>query len=236
MDRFFFPDLANVRPGAEARLSGAEAHHLAHVKRIGRGERVALFDGRGREVAAEVVEVLRGEVRLAVVGAAAGAPRALATRIALGIAPPKGKRAQVLVEKATELGAAAIFPIATARTVAAAGPPEKWRRWAVEAAKQAGGARLPEIGAGRPFAAALGEPAALRLILDPREGARPLRELLGAPREDVLVLVGPEGGFTDDEVRAAREAGFEAARLGPTVLRVETAAIAAIAAIAVALG
>src|SRR5437773_9954002 len=121
MDRFWLEELAEVAPGAELRLEGAEAHHLAHVKRLGAGARVLVFDGAGREVEAEVVRVGREEVVLAV-RAAAGPARELGTRVALGVAPPKGKRAQMLVEKATELGAAAPFPLVTARAAARAAP------------------------------------------------------------------------------------------------------------------
>jgi 16S rRNA (uracil1498-N3)-methyltransferase len=242
MNRFFVPGLP-ATPGAEVALSGDEARHLARSKRLGPGDRVLLFDGRGREVAAVVVAASRAEVRLAV----AGAPddedeggRELGTRITLGVAPPKGKRMQVLLEKATELGAAALFPLVCERTVAdprtnEEHKAEKWRRTAIEAAKQSGVRRLPEILPARTFGEALAVEADLRLVLDPR-GARPLRELIAAPRASVLALVGPEGGFTDAELRRAAAAGFFAARLGPTILRVETAAIAAVAAIAVAMG
>src|SRR5207247_1508518 len=138
---------------------GDEAHHL-RVKRVAPGGRVRLFDGRGREVAAALVslgrdaavlDVLEEEVR--------GAEPAVA--IEVGLAIPKGKRAQVFLEKATELGVASIFPLVTRRTVggareaAAAVKGDKWRRTTIEAAKQSGVLRLP----------ALGEPRAIEDVL-----------------------------------------------------------------------
>jgi 16S rRNA (uracil1498-N3)-methyltransferase len=268
MDRYLSLAIAGAAPGAIVRLEGREADHL-RVKRPERGARVRLFDGRGAEALAEVVEPPLG-----------GAPALLrvleereagegAVPVTLLVAIPKGKRDLVLVEKATELGVASLRPLVTRRTVGAArhagdsARPEKWRRTAVEAAKQCGLGRLPEIGAALPLDEALrlygasgeettrgarpgppqdgssvsecGPPRALRLLLHPREDARPLRERLAGPRPDsVTALVGPEGGFTDEEASAARTAGFEAVRLGRTVLRIETAAIALLAALVAA--
>lgn len=244
MNRFYLPEIPEA-PGAEANLPPEEAHHLARVKRIGAGERVLVFDGEGREAEAEVVAVRRGggEVRVRIVGAVAAA-RELAVRIILGVAPPRGKRMQVLLEKATELGAAAILPLVTARSVVDVRGrdemPEKWRRTTIEAAKQSGVRRVPAIRAPLPLEAALSEPADVRLLLHPGPGAAPIRDFFppaGSTRPaSALVLVGPEGGFTEDEVARARAAGLAIARLGPTVLRVETAAIAAVATIAALVG
>jgi 16S rRNA (uracil1498-N3)-methyltransferase len=247
MDRFYV-DAQSFEPGSCIELRGPESHHL-RVKRLAPGDRVLVFDGRGREVAAEIVRIGRDETVLKVrAEEVQGAELPLSVVIALP--PPKGKRAQVFVEKATELGVAAILPLVTRRAVGPAAlvlPPEggrveKWRRTTIEAAKQSGVRRLPDILPARSLAEVIADPPpaasgtrSLRLILDPRPEARRLRELLAGPRpESALVLVGPEGGFEDEEVAAAAAAGFVPVRLAPTVLRVETAALAALAAIVVA--
>ncbi len=256
MDRFYLPDLAGVRPGAELRLGGAEAHHLARVKRLRPGDRVRLFDGRGAEVEAEVGPLLPGGdgVALRVVGARVEPEAALAIDVVLGVAPPQGDRLDLVIEKGTELGMAGFFPLVARRGVVRlkgsgreAAKVEKWRRRSIEAAKQCGVARLPELlppmTVAEAVAWAAGRPADLRLIPHLAPGARPLREVLAEraaaaapPPAGALVLIGPEGGFADDEVATAVAGGFAVVRLAPTVLRVETAAIAALAALAVAYG
>lgn len=247
MDRFYVERGADLRSGARLRIGGGEAHHM-RVKRVGPGDRVRLFDGGGREVEAEVRSLGRGGAEVEVIEEVRGAA-APAVAVTVGLAVPKGKRTQVFLEKATELGVAAVFPLVTSRTqggareAAGAVASERWRRTTIEAAKQSGALRLPELLAPRDLADVVEEAragreegaAALRLILDPSPAARPLREALARPRpERAIVLVGPEGGFEDAEVAAAAEAGFEPVRLGPTILRIETAAIAAVAAIVVA--
>jgi 16S rRNA (uracil1498-N3)-methyltransferase len=237
MDRFFVERALEARPGAEVRLSERESRH-ARVKRLEVGDRVRLFDAEGVEVVGEVARLERsGEVvvvveREAIRGAAPAVP------VTLGVVMPKGKRAQALLEKATELGVAAIFPLVTARSVGAARSvkEEKWRATTIEAAKQSGVWKPPEVGEAMDFGDAIAKnDSELRIILHPGEGSRPLREVLMRPQpRSASVLVGPEGGFTEEEVEQARAAGWERARLGKTILRIETAAIAAVAGVVVA--
>src|SRR4051812_5475992 len=183
VDRYFCEDLP---PSGDVVLEGDEAHHLARVKRARAGDRVLLFDGRGREAAAEVAAVeKRGGVRLALLPGEAPPVRELATRVTIGVAPPRGKRMSVLLEKATELGAAGIFALETARGVVDARAREehrreKWQRATIEAAKQCGVRRLPEIGPARGLADALALPADLRIILHTDPGARALRDIVRA--------------------------------------------------------
>ncbi len=262
MDRFFIDRALDLRPGTEVHLSGAEAHHLAHVKRLGRGHRVRLFDGKGREAWAEVASVGKGsDVTLIVSGGTGEEPRRPPGErpplsITLGVAPPKGKRLAILLEKATELGAAAFFPLVTSRTAVdltsrSEARDAKWRRTTIEAAKQSGASMLPELLPTLSFAEALerfGRSSApdaragdgvLRLLPHLASQARPLREVVAAfpgRPAGAIVLIGPEGGFTEPEAEAAARSGFELVRLGGNVLRVETAAIAALAALAYAFG
>jgi len=247
MDRFHLARISGLRPGDEARLPADEAHHL-RVKRTREGDRVRLFDGAGTEAVALVLEVgtSEGEARLRIVEASPGPAEAKTVaevRTTLAVAMPKGKRDLALVEKATELGVFALAPLVTRRTVGPAreskgegeGRLARWEATALEAAKQCGRARLPEVRGTLRFADALAVAADVRLILDPRPPARPLREALQGPRPgSILALVGPEGGFTEEEVAEAVRAGFLPVRLGRAILRIETAAVALLAAVAVA--
>ncbi|MCO5170544.1 MAG: 16S rRNA (uracil(1498)-N(3))-methyltransferase [Planctomycetes bacterium] len=220
---------------AAYRLEGPEAVHLGRVLRVAPGDEVEVFDADGGAGRFRVVDVGRGRVDL-VLDARVDVDRELPFRLTCAVAPPKGKRAQRLVEELTELGAAALAPLLLRRT--AARPPEadEVRRWSLEAAKQClrnrALAPLPPLDlAGL---VALGREHALALLPDTVD-ARPLREALDRPRPaSVLVAVGPEGGFAPEEREALRAAGFQAASLGSTVLRIETAAAAVTAALVAA--
>jgi 16S rRNA (uracil1498-N3)-methyltransferase len=235
--RFFVPDLAEA-PGTVA-LAPAEAHHAARVLRLKAGAAVELFDGRGRRATARLAEVGRRRVTAEIERAWAEPPPA-GPRIHLATAVPKGSRADWLVEKATELGAASLVPVLFERSVGgkAALSPAKGRRWlaqAVAAAKQSGADLLPEVRPSARLEEVL-EAAAGGLILvgDPGEDAHPVPEALARrrPEQDIWILVGPEGGLTAPERQALRATGAVPVRLGRSVLRVETAAMALLAAVA----
>jgi 16S rRNA (uracil1498-N3)-methyltransferase len=225
--RLHLPELA---PG-RVEIHGAGFHYLAHVLRARPGDKVVLFDGAGQEADAIIEVVAEAGLVLSV-----SAPRAAATRgapITLLCGLLKGEKMDLVIQKATELGAARIVPLVTDRSVVRLDEERgearraRWSRIAAEAARQSRRADVPEIAAPTDFGAALAAaaPHALRLLLHEGETA-PLR--LDEPLE-VVVAVGPEGGFSPEEVAAARAAGFQVAGLGPRVLRAETAAIAALA-------
>lgn len=226
--------------GNKAILEGAEAHHLAHVMRAKPGTRVTLFDGSGAEYLAEVRDVGRGAVHLVILSRHE-VDRELPTAITLAAPLPKGDRQKWLVEKAVELGVRRLIPLVTARSVAEPTPQalDRLRRYVIEASKQCGRNRLMEIPCSMPFAQFLETSQNVRLrwiahpdptrtepasIIAPTEGA-------GAATiaEPAWMAVGPEGGFTEDEVAAALAAGWTPVALGPRVLRVETAAILLVA-------
>ncbi|MDQ6655609.1 MAG: 16S rRNA (uracil(1498)-N(3))-methyltransferase [Verrucomicrobiota bacterium] len=220
-------------------LTGPEAHHAGKVLRLQPGDKAVLFDGRGRELTAEVTAVHHREVSLRKLHETTTAP--LRCRITLAQAIPKGKNMDLIVQKAVEIGAAAIVPIMSDRTVVRIDPVEaaqkqaKWQSIAIEAAKQCGQNWLPQVETPRPLAAFLTErPASdLALIGSLQSDALHLKKVLAEHAEahggsrplSVLMLVGPEGDFTPAELNLARAAGCRPITLGPIILRVETAAI-----------
>lgn len=227
-ERFF---LATSPRGSTASLTGDEARHLARVLRAKVGDTVRVFDGSGTEWPARIDAIGRDRVDLAV-----GAPIVPVEKngplLTIAVALPKGDRQKWMVEKLTELGAARLVPLVTARGVAEATPSaiERLKRSVIEACKQCGRSTLLEIGEPMPLPACVAEKPAgsLGLVADP-DGI-PIGDVispsLSRDRFGVLAVVGPEGGFTDEELAAAVAAGFTAVSLGPHVLRVETAAIA----------
>jgi 16S rRNA (uracil1498-N3)-methyltransferase len=227
--------------GPRLTLTGPEHRHIGLVLRARPGDALTLFDGAGGEVEAEVIRVERAETELAL-----GARHTVAgpaASLTLLCAVPRGPRMDFLVQKTSELGVARIVPVITERSVvrpgAEAGKRARWEKIAREAARQCGRADLPIVDPPVGLAEALAGPAlpARRMALFEGEKARSLRAALaGAEPAATALLVGPEGGFAPDELAVARAAGFEAVGLGERILRVETAAIVAVALVASAYG
>lgn len=230
--RFRVDSLSGLQPGTEIALPADEAAH-ARVLRLEHGDALELFDTSGHSASASFAENARAKI---LVLHAAAKP---ATRLLLATAWPKGKRAALLVEKCSELGVHAILPVAYARSVVSKDDGSegiaRLRRIAAEAAKQSGRNDVPEIFAEQSFAQVLVAHAAtaLCLLLDPR-AERALPAVLAEHRaafasQALLLLIGPEGGFSDDEIAAAGAHGVARVRLSKHILRVETAALAACA-------
>jgi 16S rRNA (uracil1498-N3)-methyltransferase len=217
-------------------LAGPEAHHLIHVMRASRGSRVVLFDGAGAEFQAVVQQIGRSEVELSILSRDE-VDRELPIHLTLGIALPKGDRQKWLVEKAVELGVTRIVPLRTQRGVAQ--PVEqalqRLRRSVIEASKQCGRNRLLQIDDPRGWSDFVDDAAAVpcRLLANPqgfhKTSQIPIPEELP---DRVSLAVGPEGGFTSEEVTQAVAAGWHTVDLGPRILRVETAALALAAVVA----
>jgi 16S rRNA (uracil1498-N3)-methyltransferase len=223
-DRFYTPDA--LVPG-EYVLSGPEAHHLAAVRRFGPGDRVVLFNGDGRDYPADVVAADRKRTLLAVHDAVP-ADRELPFPLDVAAALPKGDRGDYLVEKLTELGVRRFTPLVTERTVVQPKDArlEKLQHAVIEASKQCGRnvlMRVSPLTTWAAFLAATDVPP-LKLILH-TAGEAVLLNAVQPAGGGVVIAVGPEGGFTDAEVAAA--VGWARVGLGPRVLRVETAAVAA---------
>lgn len=235
MARFFLPPESW---GEVAWMTGDEARHLSQVLRIRVGESVSIFDGTGNRATARVLEVSRDRVGLEV-GLMESVPP-LRPEIRLLLAIPKGKKMDLVVQKAVELGVSIIQPLVTRNTVVQPGDgkSDKWQRVALEACKQSGLDHLPTVNEPSDFRAWIASHAGqpdreLRLIASLADGARPMREVIRSAvvPESVSVLVGPEGDFTTEETQAAREIGFVPVTLGATVLRAETASLFCLSAI-----
>jgi len=221
LPRFLAP---NAAIGKTVTLDAENSRH-ARALRIKQGDDVHLFDGQGNEYEA-VVKTIGKTVTVDVL--AATSARKPTRDLIIAFSTPKGDRADWLVEKATELGASVLIPLTTQRTVVVPSPAkiDRWRRVAADAARQCGRATIPEIVQPTMLDDVLAEGADVKLLLD-SEG-KPLLDVAGKARS-VLCIIGPEGGLTDEEVSRCVENGCVLASLGPLMLRIETAAMAACA-------
>jgi 16S rRNA (uracil1498-N3)-methyltransferase len=222
--------------GTEFALPPGAARH-AQVRRVQPGDVLQLFDGAGGEWRAEVLAMGRQDVQVRV-GDAIPALAELATRVTLAVGMPANERMDTLVEKATELGVAAIQPLLCERSVVrlvgdrAERRREHWQAVAVAAAEQCGRATVPVVAPIAALAAWLDALPALagtaRWLLSPAAEAMPLRAV-APPPPAAIALSGPEGGLSPAEEGAAVRAGFAAVSLGPRILRADTAPLALLA-------
>jgi len=216
-----------LQPGPVT-LQGPEAHHLAAVCRLRPGDAVCLFNGDGHEYPARIVAVERRRVALEILERATPA-RELPFHIEVAAPLPKGDRAQFLVEKLTELGVAKFVLLTMARSVVhpREAKMEKLQRYVVEASKQCGRNVLMKVEALVEWGAyCQRSDLPRRRCFGHRGGNTKLMELCAVGGDcSVAWAVGPEGGFTDEEIQTALDAGWLAVDLGPRVLRVETAAM-----------
>ncbi|MGQ0592029.1 MAG: 16S rRNA (uracil(1498)-N(3))-methyltransferase [Gammaproteobacteria bacterium] len=231
--RIFVPE--RLVEGTGIDLRGEPAAHLGRVLRLGPGADVTLFDGEGGEWRAtiEIVDRERVSVR---VGGHRPADRESPLDLTLAQGISRGERMDYTLQKAAELGVSRIVPIATRRSVVRLSAERgehragHWARVVQAACEQCGRTRLPRL---LPVATMDEWLSAvvpgLKLLLVRREGACRLSEL--APDPSITLLIGPEGGFAEEEASAAERAGYRALRLGPRVLRTETAAVAALSAL-----
>ena len=232
ISRFHFPD--RLPAGGEVALPDALAHHALRVLRLRDGEAVVLFDGSGGEVEARLA--VRGKAVFAQLGEARAVERESPLRIVLVQALASGDKMDWVVQKAVELGAHAVQPVQAERSVLrlAGERADKrvahWQQVAVAACEQCGRNRVPEIRPLQALASWLGAHRdALNYVLAPGGAAGFADE--PEPKDVVHLLVGPEGGWSEVEIAAFDAAGCHRVRLGPRVLRTETAGLAAVAAL-----
>ena len=213
--------------GSSATLSGNEAHHLLHVMRARPGDEVIVFDGHGGEFAAEISNCGRSEVELTV-GPRLDVERELPYRVTLAVALPKGDRQRWLVEKAVELGVSTLIPLQCDHSQRnQSEPTAKLLRYVIEASKQCGRNRLMDVAAPSVFSELLKTHADVRLLAHP--DGDPLGDTQLNDQCSLLIAIGPEGGFSAEEVSNATDAAWQIVGLGKRILRVETAALALLA-------
>ncbi len=233
--RIYVPQL--LTPGCEVELAPQTGEHIARVLRLERGHPLRLFNGDGREFSGEIVSLTKRVVTARVLQPMSLPDRESPLRITLGQGIARGEKMDWILQKATELGVAHIVPLITVRTEVKLDAERAERRFAhwhaviASACEQCGRNRLPHLG--KPirladWAAGLDESAGVRLSLDPH-GDIAVREL--PPGENATLAVGPEGGLSDQDLAVLAQAGFRGLRLGPRILRTETAGLAALAAL-----
>jgi 16S rRNA (uracil1498-N3)-methyltransferase len=231
-----------LRPGREVELPVQAGEHLARVLRLDRGHPLRLFDGSGDEYEAELASLAKRSVTARVLESAEAEDRESPLRITLAQGIARGEKMDWILQKATELGAARIVPIVTDRTEVKLDAERAERRVAhweavvASACEQCGRRRLPEVGEPvklADWAASLDESAGLRLALNP-EGDLAPRDLPASAH--ATLAVGPEGGLSSHDLAALGAAGFRGLRLGPRILRTETAGLAALAAMQALIG
>lgn len=232
MSRFFVPP--EKIKGKNIFLDGKEAHHILDVMRLKELDKVVTFDGTGREYIGFVKEVKRRSLAIEIIETRTPLNKQ-ASKITLIQAIPKKDKMDYIVEKATELGAFAIMPVAAARTVPDWDQAKKdanrqrWQRIAQEAAKQCGRVEVPEINQvqGVKEAIAAVSECDLKLIAALSDEAVVLKKALNSFQGGrVVIAIGPEGDFTAEEIKNAQDAGFRLVNLGPRVLKSDTAGLA----------
>jgi 16S rRNA (uracil1498-N3)-methyltransferase len=217
----YLPDL-NPTPGHVVTILGEEAHHALRVKRLGTGDAVRLCNGRGMLADARLSGSRKERhdwtIDLEILGTEQTSPKR--PRLRVLAAAPKGDRLPAMIEGLSQVGAAAWAPLVTQRTVVEPreGKLERLERIAVESMKQCGRAWVLEINEPVPFEAAV---SARGAILADASGSDPE----GSGLDDLTLLIGPEGGWTDGELQSARAAGARVVRFGPHIMRTEVAAV-----------
>ncbi len=226
----------------ELALPEATAQHLVRVLRLRVGAELTVFDGRGGEYAAELLRVDRDRARIGI-GAHRPIERESPMRILLLQSLARGERMDLIVQKATELGVETLVPLSSRHSVVrletstAKQRGAHWRLVAIGACEQCGRNRIPNIAEVMDVASACStlQLPAQRLLLSPDASAslsaalRPEAPVSEPERGGVALLIGPEGGWSEDELALAQRSGFRPVRLGPRVLRTETAPLAALA-------
>lgn len=223
-----------LRVGKDLELEPRPAKHAAQVLRLNAGDLLTLFNGDGRDYSAEIQACTRRQVRLRVLGVGEPeSPPPLGISLALGIS--RGERMDLALQKAVELGVGAIQPLFSSRTLVRlnddrlAKRAQHWRGVVIAACEQSKRRRLPRLSPAVPLRLWLDQQHSGGILLH-HEAHRAITEL-PQPQEQLTLLIGPEGGLSGDERECAQAQGFIPVRLGPRVLRTETAPLAAIAAI-----
>lgn len=220
-------------------ISGADARHIRTVLRLDRGDMIDIFDGSGREYAVLIETIGAAKVEGRIIGEKfVEAERLVEVTLFQGL--PKASKMDLIIQKSTELGVCRIVPMITSRSIPDLDSKKKdlrisrWKRIAVEASKQSGRTKVPHVEDILKFSDAFAREFDLKLIMWESEREAKLKEVLGKCHVSaypcrVGVFVGPEGGFTNEEIGQARYMGAIPVSMGPRILRTETAGMIATA-------
>lgn len=229
MRRFF------VKKDELPAVCGGCAHQIKNVLRMKKDDQLELLDGTGKVYPAKIIEIEKEKIICEILSSYTD-DREPRIKITLAQALPKSAKMDFIIEKCTELGAAKIVPMITARTIPRGANTIRWEKIAKEAAEQSCRSIIPEITEPQKFEEVVKIPADAGIIAWENEKTRSLKQFLAATEKQsfksLLVLIGPEGGFTKEEIDRATEAGISPVSLGKRILRTETAGMAALSAIA----
>ncbi|EAX47521.1 protein of unknown function DUF558 [Thermosinus carboxydivorans Nor1] len=234
MRRFFFPGPL----ASEMIITGDDGHHIARVLRLKPGDYIIVAGQDGQACKAEIISVDGSSVKVACRQALTESNEPpVEVWLAQGL--PKGDKMDFIIQKAVELGVTRILPIETAYTVVRydagkkAARRERWQKIAYEAAKQCGRAAVPEVASVQTFSSLLKMtlPETVIMLYEGQPACGLKQALRMTPSESYLLLIGPEGGFSPDEVLLCRQRGAQIVTMGPRILRTETAALAALTAV-----
>ena len=229
-------DLAEAATGDLIAVDGDEGHHAVAVRRLKVGERVVLTDGRGSSVTGEIVETSKRAMQVRADEVTRVPPLEPAFTVVQAL--PKGERGELAVEVMTEIGVSTVVPWAATRSIVSwkgergLKPLTRWRSTAREAAKQARLAWFPEVTDLAQTAQVVERIASAQMAIVLWESAtRPMSDLVLPESGEIVLLIGPEGSFTSEEIAAFEEAGAISVKMGAEVLRTSTAGLAATAAL-----
>ncbi len=233
LPRFFIsPDQIN---GLDIRIADEDVRHIVNVLRMKAGDELYLCDGQGTDYKVRITTLNKTEVKSKILTQTKHELRLPRVTLAQGL--PKSDKMDFIVQKATELGVAAVAPLMTERTIVKVKDEDKrlarWRKIAREAAMQSNRPDIPlikNVASFRDFIAAQAPSSRALFLLPWEEGIEPIKKVLRQNYgvEEIIVLIGPEGGFSRGEAEAAKSRNFYVVSLGPTILRAETAAVAAL--------
>lgn len=223
-DRFHVPA---PWPSDVVSIAGQEAHHLLHVMRKSKGDRIEIFDGAGRSAEAEIIEARRRDVEARIVSPPVDENTRSTGQVSIAVSPPKGERLKSMIEKLTEVGVDRIVLLETERTVVHPGETrvDKLEQTVIAACKQCRRNTLPTIIPAMPLADAVAACGSSAIWVADQHGSQ--ASASATSPQDVCCFVGPEGGLTTGEMQQLSAAGASTVSLSPYVLRVETAAVLA---------
>jgi 16S rRNA (uracil1498-N3)-methyltransferase len=226
MHRFYVPNISAVSGSVE--LNKEETRHLRDVLRLKTGSKISIFDGKGNEFECEISEMGKKNTTAKILRQTDPSSPESKLSITLAVGLLKGDKYDLVIQKAVELGTARFIPMHTHRSEMKLSEAEKridrWRKIAVEAAKQCGRATVMTIEEPVEFSKLVDSNFTGRKIMFAEEGGEKFSQI--EPSDEMAVLIGPKGGWEPAEIELAKGAGFVAVTLGGRILRVETAAIA----------